>query len=380
VTMVTPRSGFDLEYYLGRAGEKTAGGYYLNAAQQGEPPGRWFGRGAEALGFADGQLVEREPYLNAYQQTDPNTGEQLGRAPNGYKRFSQIFAAKLAAEPHATFEWRLELEREAGQEARRSPVYTDLTVAHNKSVSVLHASFREQARRAHLAGDSAREALWRAREERVQEILQEANHAALEYLQEHAGFTRTGYHGRRVDGVEPGRWERAGLLVTTWLQGTSRAGEPHDHSHNVIGRMCVTLADGVWRAVDTMALRAQLGAMGAIVEVRVKSALAREFGVTWVPREDGMGPRDRRHCATDAGCVFDAGACGDQGAVALGAAMGATPWAGAERAGDDLPGPGGEQDHPGGEGWADRLGRLDRGVGRDNRRPARGHRRADLRV
>ena len=289
MTMVTPRSGFDLEYYLDRAGEKTAGGYYLNAAKEGEPPGRWFGRGAEALGFTDGQLVERDPYLAAYRQTDPVTGEQLGRAPNGYKRFGQIFAAKLAAEPHATFERRLELEREAGQEARRSPVYTDLTVAHSKSVSVLHASFREQARRAHLAGDGAREALWRAREERVQEILQEANHAALQYLQEHAGFTRTGYHGRRIDGVEPGRWERAGLLVTTWLQGTSRAGEPHDHSHNVIGRLGVTHADGVWRAVDTMALRAQLGAMGAIVEVRVKSALAREFGVRWVARADGMG-------------------------------------------------------------------------------------------
>ena len=127
---------------------------------------------------------------------DPVTGEQLGRAPNGYKRFSQIFAAKLAAEPHATVERRLELEREAGQEARRSPVYTDMTVAHNKSVSVLHASFREQARRARLAGDARAEALWRAREERVQEILQEANHAALEYLQEQAGFTRTGYHGQ----------------------------------------------------------------------------------------------------------------------------------------------------------------------------------------
>ena len=289
MTMVTPRSGFDLEYYLGRAGEKTAGGYYLNAAQEGEPPGRWFGKGAEALGFADEQVVERDPYLAAYQQTDPNTGEQLGRAPNGNRRFSQIFAAKLAAEPHATFERRLELEREAGQEARRSPVYTDLTVAHNKSVSVLHASFREQARRAHLAGNWERETLWRAREERVQAILQEANHAALAYLQEHAGFTRTGYHGRRIDGVEPGRWERAGLLVTTWLQGTSRAGEPHDHSHNVIGRMGVTQSDGVWRAVDTMALRAQLGAMGAIVEVRVKAALAREFGVKWVARDDGMG-------------------------------------------------------------------------------------------
>ncbi len=42
----------------------------------------------------------------------------------------------------------------------------------------------------------------------MQGILQEANHAALEYLQEHAGFTGTGYHGRLVDGVEPGRWAR----------------------------------------------------------------------------------------------------------------------------------------------------------------------------
>jgi TrwC relaxase len=132
VTMVTPRSGFDLEYYLDRtAKEKTAGGYYLNAALQGEPPGRWFGKGAEALGFTDGQQVERDPYLAAYQQTDANSGDKLGRAPNGYQNFRQIFARKLATEPHTTRERRLELEREAGQETRRSPVYTDLTVAHN---------------------------------------------------------------------------------------------------------------------------------------------------------------------------------------------------------------------------------------------------------
>src|SRR5215470_12267512 len=289
VTMVTPRSGYDLEYYLNRAGEKTTGGYYLNAAQQGEPPGRWFGRGAKALGFADGQLVERDPYLAVYQQTDPVTGEKLGRAPNGWKGFREVFNRKLAAEPHATWERRLELEREAGQEARRSPVYTDLTVAHNKSISVLHASFREQARRAHLAGDATGEALWRGREERVQEILQEANRAALGELQQRAGFVRTGYHGRRVDGREPGRWEAAGLVVTSWLQHTSRDGEPHDHIHNVIARMARTDHDGLWRAVDTMALRAHIGMFGAIQEVRVKAALSREFGVTWVPRADGAG-------------------------------------------------------------------------------------------
>jgi TrwC relaxase len=228
MTVVTPRSGFDLEYYLNRtAGEKTGGGYYLNAAQQGEPDGRWFGKGAEALGLRDGQVVRKEPYLAAYTMTDPRTGERLpGRAPGGYAKFTEILERKLAAEPHATHERYLQLEREAAQETRRSPVYTDVTVAHNKSVSVLHASFREQARRARLAGDTDGEALWQAREERVQEILQEANHAALEWMQQHAGFTRTGYHGRRVDGVEPGRWARALPVVTTWLQGTNRDGEP----------------------------------------------------------------------------------------------------------------------------------------------------------
>ncbi len=228
MTVATPRSGFDLEYYLNRtAGEKTAGGYYLNAAQQGEPDGRWFGKGAEALGLWDGQVVRKEPYLAVYTMTDPRSGERLpGRAPGGYAKFADILRRKLEAEPHATRERYLELEREAAQETRRSPVYTDITIAHNKSVSVLHASFREQARRARLAGDAGAEALWRAREERVQEILQEANHAALEWMQEHAGFTRTGYHGTRVDGVEPGRWARAPAPATTapGSTGWSRAG------------------------------------------------------------------------------------------------------------------------------------------------------------
>src|SRR5262249_21831289 len=154
MTVATPRSGFDLEYYLNRtAGEKTGGGYYLNAAQQGEPDGRWFGKGAEALGLRDGQVVRKEPYLAVYNMIDPKTGEKLpGRAPGNYARFAQILARKLEAEPHATHERYLQLEREAAQETRRSPVYTDITIAHNKSVSVLHASFREQARRARLAG------------------------------------------------------------------------------------------------------------------------------------------------------------------------------------------------------------------------------------
>jgi len=254
MTIVSARSGYDPSYYPQRAkGEESPGGYYIGPAQKSEDPGRWFGKGAEALGFADGQLVEEEPYLNVYAQVDPTTGEKLGRAPGGYAKFGEILARKLTAEPHATAERVLELEREAARETRRSPAYTDATVSHNKSVSVLRASFLENARRAHIAGDQRGEATWRARADRLAEIEQEANHAALEWAQEHAGFVRT-YSGAsaKVGDVQTGRWERAAPVVTTWLQGTSRDGDPHDHSHNVWARMALTLSDGKWRALDTM--------------------------------------------------------------------------------------------------------------------------------
>ena len=74
-------------------------------------------------------------------------GEELLRG-EGEVGQSLFGAAVGAGRVHSLL---VELEREAGQEARRSPLYTDLTVAHNKSVSVLHASFREQARRARKA-------------------------------------------------------------------------------------------------------------------------------------------------------------------------------------------------------------------------------------
>jgi TrwC relaxase len=73
--------------------------------------------------------------------------------------------------------------------------------------------------------------------------------------------TRTGYHGVRMDGQEPGRFEAAGLIVTSWLQGTSRDGDPQDHVHNQIARITRTFSDGKWRAHDTASLRAVLGAL-----------------------------------------------------------------------------------------------------------------------
>jgi len=258
---VSAGSGFDPGYMLKgqaeqAAAERTAGGYYINAAQAGEAPGRWFGKGAEALGFAGGQVVEAAPFLAVYQQVHPVTGERMGRAPGGYAKTKDILARLLAGEPHATVERRIELEREAAQQTRRSPSYTDVTASHDKTISVVHAAIRENERQARLAGNEQAAVLWAAQEARWQEILQEGNRRGLEYMQQMAGWTRTGYHGKRVDGVEPGRWERALPVVTTWLQGTNRKGEPHDHSHNLWARMAQTESDGKWRALDTMRIRA----------------------------------------------------------------------------------------------------------------------------
>ena len=164
-----------------------------------------------------------------------------------------------------------------------------MTVSFSKSISVLHASLRENERRARMGGDQQAAAYWAGREQAFQEVLHKANRAALEYLQAWAGITRTGYHGTRVDGREPGRFEPAGLIVTSWLQGTSREGDPQDHIHNQIARITGTFRDGKWRALDTMSVRGVLGALQAVAATAVECELTREFGVDWVPRADGRG-------------------------------------------------------------------------------------------
>ena len=61
----TLSKGYDLDYIWKQVDPGLAGapaGYYIQASEKGgEPPGRWWGPGAKALGLEPGQLVEREP-------------------------------------------------------------------------------------------------------------------------------------------------------------------------------------------------------------------------------------------------------------------------------------------------------------------------------
>src|ERR1022692_14504 len=109
----------------GKAAEAGAGYSLPPAEKGGEPPGRWRGAGVADLGFAEGQVIEREVFERLYGQfidpRDPAGMERLGRSPQRFRPAEEIYAVLLALEPEATAERRRELLVEAKSQVR-SPV------------------------------------------------------------------------------------------------------------------------------------------------------------------------------------------------------------------------------------------------------------------
>ena len=162
--VATLTKGYDLDYIwrqVDRGPAKDAAGYYIQASEDGgEPPGRWWGPGAKALGLEPGQVVEREPYDLLFGERKAPDGTQLGRPPGSGQKAADIYARLLAAEPHATAERKHELRIEAARRARQSPLYFDLTLSLSKSISIFHASLGENARLAREAGPEEGHRYW----------------------------------------------------------------------------------------------------------------------------------------------------------------------------------------------------------------------------
>ena len=100
--------------HAGQAGA----GYYLSPAEKGgEPPGRWHGGGVTGLGFAEGQVIDREVFERLYGKfldpRDPSGQARLGRAPQRFRSAEEIFTVLVALEPEATAERRTQLMIEA---------------------------------------------------------------------------------------------------------------------------------------------------------------------------------------------------------------------------------------------------------------------------
>ena len=123
--VATLSKGYDLDYIwkqVDRGPAKDAASYYIQASESGgEPPGRWWGPGARALGLEPGQRVEREPYDLLFGERKAPDGTQLGRPPGSGRKAADLYAQLLAAEPHATAERKRELRTEAVQQGPAEP-------------------------------------------------------------------------------------------------------------------------------------------------------------------------------------------------------------------------------------------------------------------
>jgi hypothetical protein len=231
--------------------------YYLSQAEKGgEPPGRWRGAGLAELGFGDGQVIDPEVFERLYGQfLDPRDqgGEtRLGRSPQRFRSAEEIYAGLIALEPGTTAERRAELMIEAKNQVRLPVQYFDVTFSVSKSITLLHASALANAAQSEAAGDEPAAAYWRQAAADVWACIEAGNQAALDYLEREAGYTRSGYHGRQVNGVTSGRWEDAHrLVIGSFPQHTSRDGDPQLHIHNLVLNRVQRERDGAWRTLDS---------------------------------------------------------------------------------------------------------------------------------
>ncbi|MTD56502.1 relaxase domain-containing protein [Amycolatopsis sp. RM579] len=108
------------------------------------------------------------------------------------------------------------------------------------------------------------------------------NRAVLDYLSEHAGYSRVGHHGGAA-----GRFIDAhDLVVASFFQHDSRNHDPQLHMHNAILNR-VEGSDGLWRTLHGRALYLHRGAAAAVGERTTQEHLVRALGVRFASHPDG---------------------------------------------------------------------------------------------
>lgn len=214
ITLKGPDAG---RYYVEEMGR-----YYLDGD---EPPGRWRGAGAEALGLTG--TVDDDDFLALMDGLDPSTGEALG----------------------------------TGHTARTVRGF-DVTCSAPKSVSLLFAVGDHDLRSEVLASHDA------------------AVDAVADWFEAHA-HTR-----HRVDGQI---WtvDVRGVIAAMFRQHTSRANDPQLHTHVVVPNR-VLAPEGRWLALDARTLKCDQRTMSALYHAGIRAELTRRIGARWLTPENGI--------------------------------------------------------------------------------------------
>ncbi len=211
-----------------------AGDYYTSMVADGaeeyftgarEAPGKWVGRGSDLLALSD--TVEPDDFAAVLDHRYPGTDVR-------------ITAARSVP----------------------TVVAFDATFCAPKSVSVLHGlgtpGIATAVREAHDA----------------------AVNAALSILEDEAARGRRGRGGVQVvDGD--------GFVGAAFRHRTSRAGDPHLHTHVVIANM-VRGPDDRWTALDARPLYHWAKTAGYLYEAQLRHELTQRLGVDWRPVRRGI--------------------------------------------------------------------------------------------
>ncbi|GAA1392083.1 hypothetical protein GCM10009613_35900 [Pseudonocardia kongjuensis] len=289
--MLRIATGYSPEYLL----KEVATGrenYYTGAVAEGEPPGRWWGAGAEKLGLRG--LVDAQDMRALYERFldpredgfgDPDRWDEvstLGHTGRKYLSEDELYAQALDIEPDASAERRAELRTEAGKAARHNVAFLDITFSVQKSVTLLHTAFEAKEVAARRAGDEETAAAWGEFRQAVEDAIWAGNNAALSYLQDKAGYVRIGHHGGTA-----GRWADAhGWTVASFFQHDSRDRDPQLHIHNgTLNR--AEGPDGVWRTLDSRAIHRWRPGAAAVGERTCEERLAHSLGMLCATRPDG---------------------------------------------------------------------------------------------
>ena len=197
-------------------------GYYLDGD---EPPGRWWGRGADLLGLPG--EVDADAFHALLAGLHPVTGVRLGR------RFGEGSVRGF-----------------------------DATFSAPKSVSVLFGVGDENLRL------------------EVTEAHDRAVDAVMGWVEDHA-VTRLRHRGHLV------AVDAEGVVAAVFRQHTSRRLDPQLHSHVVIANR-VKAPDGRWLALDARTIKLDQRTLSALYHATLRTELTRRLGVEWHQPEHGI--------------------------------------------------------------------------------------------
>jgi DNA primase catalytic core len=260
--------------------------YYSNIKAHSESPGRWLGHGLATVGLTPGSVSASELENLVGKARHPHFDDLLRaeavRLLNDQSLSVRDRQAALAAaekglylgRAFATYESAADrAERvvadlgedadEASRDAIRARVLAEgdrqavagyeLTFTPVKSVSVLAA----------IGGQT----VWQV----VMGAHRAAVDTALDYVQQHAAYSRAGVNGvRQVD--------TQGLIIAGFEHRMSREQDPNIHTHAVVANR-VLCADGRWRTVDGRAVYAASVGARAVYEQALETELAERLGV-----------------------------------------------------------------------------------------------------